>query len=128
MEIQLGNSEVDEKTCQGVGTELLECWHWVVWEVLVVGGPEIRIGWWWGSLLVCTHTDKNRQLVESLELGTEQEHLLVLPDPVHLAGVLNTEAQAVHTPAHFVGLAGDRVWDLHVHLGHYIPPVERTHQ
>jgi len=27
MEIQLDNLEVDEKTCQGVGTESLECWH-----------------------------------------------------------------------------------------------------
>jgi len=109
MEIQLGNLEVDEKTCQGVGTESLECWHWVVWEVLVVGGPVTRIGWSWGSLLVCTHTDKNHQLVEGLELDTVQEHPLVQPDLAHPVGVLNTEAQAVHIPAHLVGSAGDRM-------------------
>jgi len=94
----------------------------------VVGGPVIRMGWWWGSLLVCTHTDKNRQLVEGLELDTVQEHLLVQPDPAHLAGVLNTGAQAVHTPAHFEGSAGDKVWDPQVHLGQYILPAERSYQ
>jgi len=128
MEIQLGNLEVDEKTCQGVGTESLECWHWVVWEVLVVGGPVTRIGWSWGSLLVCTHTDKNHQLVEGLELDTVQEHPLVQPDLAHLAGVLNTEAQAVHTPAHLVGPAGGKVWGLLVHLDHCILSAERSNQ
>ena len=119
-EIQGGNLVVGERTYLGAGTELLECWHLTVWEVMMLGGHVTRIGWWWwGNLLVCTHTDKNPQLVEGLELDTVQDHL-IQPDPVHLADVLNIVGLAVGTLVHLVGSAADRVQVLQVHLDHHI--------